>query len=973
MKKKSSVLYSFIIYTVLYVIIITFLLHFFKMQGKSLVYNGDGWRQHLRAMEYYSRWLHDVIAGLFTGADMPGTYAFGIGYGSDIISTLAYYGIGDPLILPAAFISPSKVIYLYSTLIVLRPYLAGLSFMLYCHTRISYKKKADLNYKIPQMPVIIAAAISYSFSGMVIYLGMLHPFFVIPLVIFPLILTGIERYYYDNKPSFLIIAIFLAGISNYYFFYTQALLATAYFIFRLIYIVRDRKKNPGTYSSHIVLFKNDTPVLFGLSVFIKAVLYVLLGIGMAFAILLPVAIHFTENSRIGIEYARTLLYESDYYKMLLADLVGFYNNPANDTELGFSAVLIAGIILMIAIKKHRELKITWILTVVLLIFPVFGQVFNGFSYSNNRWSYAVAMLACWTLVTISDDIAKITRKQIIIICAISAALVYAEFKLGYLVTSDTPLKRNVVFSVILICICLAAMTALKSKKVITGYLTSIFAIISVVANIYYGYSVNEASFPQEFIDQMNSEEYDTASKASEVSYVDKAVTSDESQCISDNSISRYSGIGKTLSLTYNASMPYGYSSTQFAYSLANGYVSSYLNKLGIFEDQSFAYFGLDDRFIPLALANVRYDCANGYDDSQYMYVPYGFAEMTELSADAYPPAIKVFRNILPLSAGITYSEYITESQFEEMNLEQRQEALTQAIVLPDDVAATLNSESVTNTDISYSYQDLAYTVASTDGVTITDASGNDLSSSTDVTELNDIRIEAGSGSSITLTFDGLTGCETYLSINGFYGNHASDIVMPVQFESFNGDAAVTSKKLNYYTEYFPFRSDWHDYLVNFGYASSVTSVKITLQNEGTYTLDHMKVVCQPADTAVANLSSHLQYQMTDLDLHQSIQSYATDTITGNITVDTDKLMLISIPYSKGWSLEIDGKKTDIYQADIMYMAAYIPSGEHNIVLKYNTPGLTLGTIISIICIITWLLITILPSIKSNKSSKQNYI
>ncbi len=277
------------------------------------------------------------------------------------------------------------------------------------------------------------------------------------------------------------------------------------------------------------------------------------------------------------------------------------------------------------------------------------------------------------------------------------------------------------------------------------------AIISVTTNINFGFSSAQASFPQEFADNMNPEKYTAASMNTEVSYVDSAVTSDSSQGTTDNSIGRYSGIGKTLSLNYNASMPYGYSSTQFAFSLANGYISSYLNKLGIFEDQSFAYFGLDDRFIPMALANVRYDCANGYDDGQYMYVSYGFAEMTELSTDAYPPAIKVFRNVLPLSAGITYSGYITETEFEEMNMAQRQEALTQAVVLPDDVVANIDSSSVTNTDVTYTYQDLPYSISSCEGVTITDASGNDLSASSMVTELNDTRIEAQSGSSITLT------------------------------------------------------------------------------------------------------------------------------------------------------------------------------------------------------------------------------
>ena len=106
--------------------------------------------------------------------------------------------------------------------------------------------------------------------------------------------------------------------------------------------------------------------------------------------------------------------------------------------------------------------------------------------------------------------------------------------------------------------------------------------------------------------------------------------------------------------------------------------------------------------------------------------------------------------------------------------------------------------------------------------------------------------------------------------------------------------------------------------------------------------------------------------MTDTNMHLSSESYATDTVTGTITTDTDKLMLISIPYSKGWSLMVDGVKTELYQADIMYMVAYIPSGDHSITLKYETPGLKAGALISILCLIIWIAITVSSYLKKKK-------
>ena len=65
---------------------------------------------------------------MLTGAAVP-TWDFSIGYGADIITTLSYYGLGDPLDLLAAFVPGRWTEQLLEGLIVLRLYLAGLAFM----------------------------------------------------------------------------------------------------------------------------------------------------------------------------------------------------------------------------------------------------------------------------------------------------------------------------------------------------------------------------------------------------------------------------------------------------------------------------------------------------------------------------------------------------------------------------------------------------------------------------------------------------------------------------------------------------------------------------------------------------------------------------------------------------------------------------------------------------------------------------
>lgn len=63
-------------------------------------------------------------------------------------------------------------------------------------------------------------------------------------------------------------------------------------------------------------------------------------------------------------------------------------------------------------------------------------------------------------------------------------------------------------------------------------------------------------------------------------------------------------------------------------------------------------------------------------------------------------------------------------------------------------------------------------------------------------------------------------------------------------------------------------------------------------------------------------------------------------------------LFLSVPYEKGWNLYVDGKETEI---DIMYdsfMGVTLKEGEHVIEFKYETPGLKLGSCVSIVSLLS---------------------
>ena len=71
-----------------------------------------------------------------------------------------------------------------------------------------------------------------------------------------------------------------------------------------------------------------------------------------------------------------------------------------------------------------------------------------------------------------------------------------------------------------------------------------------------------------------------------------------------------------------------------------------------------------------------------------------------------------------------------------------------------------------------------------------------------------------------------------------------------------------------------------------------------------------------------------------------------NTVTGNITVDKDKMLVVTLPYQKGWTAYVDGKKTDIQRVNYQYIGINLKKGTHDIKLHYQLPGIKLAFMIN---------------------------
>lgn len=956
-----------LIYTILYLILAGLLILFFKLQNRSLVYHADAWRQHLRALAYYGKWLRGNLWHLLHDHSLTTqAWSFGFGYGSDVLTTLHYYCIGEPLTALTVFVPERFTKYYFEFLILLRPYLAGLSFSAYAEYMIGRKQihgtGSCTTTSSGPFP-ILCGSLCYVFSGTVLYLGMLHPFFVTPMIYLPLLILGVEKVLRERKPRIFLVTVWLAALSNFYFFYMLALMTAVYALVRVIARTRGeqaiRNAGAGTAEDGQTHRRNCTSwIPEAIRRLLQLLGYAAVGTMAAGAVLIPILVQFQSDPRNATSYGLPLFYEKEYYSELLKNAVTFINHPLYDTELCLSVVCIAAVVTLFFLRGHGQLKLAVIGAAVMLCLPAAGYVMNGGAYVINRWTFAVEFLFAFVLTVVwSDEQVRFRGKNI---------------------------GRGLAFSLVLVTIAL---------NIVIGY-------VRIPAGENGGFGQN--GFPSEFADEQTAEEYMTAANRNESAAVTQYAASAENPVFY-----RYTG----RDLTYNAGTQTQTSSTQFCWSLANGSVADFFKALGVNEEQNFSYTGLDDRTALEALAGVKYYTIAYDNDYEKQFVPYGFANCGTVEAwnpaeslqeksgavygdDSWEPVVPtyhIYQNTFALPIGYTYTGFVSRSAFDAMDLTERQEALLQGVVLEDEDEERMNAgnedrqetgngeglqarvSGLKQVQTEFSEKKRAYTVETGDGVSYVAEAGDGVSNALEgpAAPAADNGKEASApcfrvtkeGAKATLRFEAAEEAETYLVLRdldagplegeggesdsaGNLSNLESEY--PISVKALREGTPLTDKRLNFKTEINQYYSGLKDFAMNMGYRDKgADTFEIVFQKPGIYSMSELAVVVQPTEEMMRHAVDRLVCTMTNVDLHRNPVSFASSEITGTVNAEQDRYLVFSIPYSKGWTVYDNGKKAELQKANLMYLGMPIEAGSHEIRLVYRTPGGTAGVLVSL--------------------------
>lgn len=921
-------------YTVAFFVLQFIVFYAFKASDKSFIWNIDGINQHYPVLSYYGQFLRDLVAG--KGVRL---LDYNVGMGFDTLTTLNYYAIGDTVSLLTIFGTPDTMEGLYQFLILFRIYLAGVSFILYCR----YMGKKGF-------PSVLGALI-YAFCGYVLFAGTRHPYFTNPMIYLPLLLIGLEEILRKKKPYLFVIMVFLSGICNFYFFYMLTILIFMYAVIRYFYTYKCTDKGV---------------CMDFLKTALRAGLYYLLGVVMAAFLLLPVITAFLNNGRFDSGYDVNLWrYTKGYYVKMVNGFLAPNVYSGYWTHLAYAGVVPIGIMVLFRRKKYGELRIAFIITTLFLMIPFAGYLFNGFAYVSNRWEFGYSFLVAFIFVDAYDEMFSLDKWDKLLL--VGGTGVY--FILGLFRPS-----KYIWISLVLLGITILIVWYLNyNKKSIYLQKILVFTIvfINLGVNGYLTYHSDYGDYVSEFIDKGKVQ---ATIENSPVSMIPN---------ISEDSFYRVESYGDKQ---HNEALTVGFHEVAGYYSIMDKRVSEYMKGLELLNQRTaYRFDDMDYRATLGTLANVKYLVT-----SNAGVAPYGYKLISEEQNGDKVYYLFENQNVLPL--GYTYDNYITRSDYENLSVLEKQEIMLHAIVVEDEeglgsgrydsATSTINMNSVTRIDedvmnnaitADASVENITTTTADVENNTITTNNvvmnnsittneaikNNTITTSNTTTGIIDteaniqqlstameldegIKLDGNKlkvskkGAKIRVNFQGIENAETYLRLENFNINSTKYFNIDLKVKGENGVKKTVNVRARKHNTYF----GKENYLINLGYNQEPMSyIDITFNNKGTFYLGELQVFSLSMngyDEKVKNLKENT---LQDIVIENN-------KLTGNVTLEEDKLLCLSIPYSKGWTAYVNGKKEDVLQGNVMYLALPLQTGENEIVLKYTTPYLYVGIISS---------------------------
>lgn len=990
----------YLLYTLFFLAISFFVFFEFIINKKTLIWSHDGYTQHLKSAVYISKWIRGTVYNLVRKHTItPDTFSFGLGYGGDVITTLNFYGFGDIIYLPTLYMNEHVAVHYHNFVIFIRYYLAVLSF----YALFSYLQKGK-TYRVYQP---LCGALLYSFCGYAIAAGLRHPQFLMPMVTFPIIVLGLEKLLRENRPNILILSIWVSSMANFILFFMEAVLLVVYFIWReleefgiskwkqilsdmiktALYSILGLALGGGIIVPVITMLVNDTRTSNGLDNYL---IYSFRFIRNFFAGF--ISMDKSENwtflgfGTIGI---LSVLYLMSSYKK---------------NKKIFRSFVILTILLFLPLfgyiiygTSYAGNRWVWVYS-LLVSYITAIYLPKLFTLSRKEYIKLFGVSAGYLVLCLILDYSLSVESSFHMIFLFVAISV-----IGLYIQEPSKMMRKLIPYVATL---ITIISILGNAYFYTSYK---WVNISSNAVDYADFAEDgrfwntDADMLSEIFSSDSFYRYSGNNVETNASLLPGLSTTGYFWSTSNKYINEYR---KTLAIGDNNNRVFyyfGLDERPFLSSLASVYI---YEQKGIRDPYGFVEFSETYNHPPYVFLKNKYG------------LPLGYGYTSTISRDSVKKMDPADLEKLMMTSAVV-EENGMDSAYTIQNNDVASYAINPATTLPykkttfsndivirdNDYYVTANNTKLTldlgnddDLDVA-SDTDATETIATmTDAdstkATATDASATDASSDS---SSNDKVLKASAKKEdsdylIYLELKGATykGCSKYAIYKGNdekydpdskYGkdewkelstkarrNMIKDQIyyiepgnVTLRFTFNYSDGTYIRKNLELHSKNSAWGTTNKDFIINAGVPTTdqtLTSIDITFPNTGKYSFDDIRVIQQPVDDFEEKINGLSAHTLSDVDLHKNKMNHATHMISGNYDCTEDSFLCLSIPYSKGWSIYVDGNEQELIRTNIAYMGTYVKAGKHNITLRYETPGLKIGLILAAIAVVLFLLIQV---------------
>ncbi|WP_203652225.1 YfhO family protein [Secundilactobacillus yichangensis] len=365
MRKIYEKLPVWLIYSAAFALIVLCTFGSLRFMGLTTIWKMDGISQHYPILNQFYGILHGTAHQSLFG------WSWNLGLGADQMTTFAYYVVGDPFSYLIALFPADQIQLGYQLLTIVRLYAVGLAFLAFAK-QMKLKRAGSL-----------FGALIYTFTSFSFYVSFHHPFFLLPLIFFPLLCTAVDKIYHGQSFMWLVAITAVALISNIYFAY---LLGLGSLIFAVIRYVDLKRKN------ELVRSLPSSVGYFMLTMVMALLISAMVLLPNIYSML-----NASRSSGASIFGNGLKLYPPIYYFKLPNMLLDSSGDRYYWAVMGTSGLtLLAAMWTLRHFKKYLVLNVTLLLIAAGMLLPQFAAIMNVMSTPSNRWLLLAQMVFALT-------------------------------------------------------------------------------------------------------------------------------------------------------------------------------------------------------------------------------------------------------------------------------------------------------------------------------------------------------------------------------------------------------------------------------------------------------------------------------------------------------------------------------------------------------------------------------------------------